>query len=314
MLTVRMVRARGRRDFLPPAFSPTIAPFSTLKLAPRNKNLQTLLPALAVLATAFLFDAAPLHAQISPSPNSLSSDPACNSLTTAQVVEQLTLRNKQRAQDLMAFESRRTYRLIYGGISEPHEAGMVVSVSYREPSTKDFTIETSTGSKIILDRVFDRMIKSEKEAFLPENRAKSAFNPSNYDFTPLGTERNPDGVNCVLQITPRRKERFLYRGKIWVDAKDFAVTRIQAEPVTTPSFWTEKSDFDLVYEKVGEFWLPARNSSETWLRFGGRAHLTIDYRDYRITDQNLQNAAAASVMPGDFHISPALSANVTRSH
>ena len=35
--------------------------------------------------------------------------------------------------------------------------------------------------------------------------------------------------------------------------------------------------------KVGDFWLPAYNHSVTAVRFGGRAELTIAYKDYEIT-------------------------------
>lgn len=245
---------------------------------------------MAALVAGFLLEAAPLSAQTVFPAYGAGPDALVEPLTVNHIVEHLTLRSQQQAEDLAAFESTRVYRLTYEGFSETRQAEMLVAVSYRGPSSKDFRIETSSGSKIIVERVFDRLIRSEQEASLPENREKSAFNLSNYDFKLLGLEQASAGTSYVLQIVPRRKERFLYRGKIWVDAKDFAVVRIQAEPVSTPSFWTEKSNFDLVYEKVGGFWLPSRNVSETWLRFGGRANLTIDYQNYRITERNTQSA------------------------
>jgi hypothetical protein len=64
---------------------------------------------------------------------------------------------------------------------------------------------------------------------------------------------------------------------------DFAVTRLEAEPAKNPSFWTKNSEIEEAYTKVSDFWLPERNHSVTAIRFGGRAELTIQYKNYQIT-------------------------------
>jgi hypothetical protein len=69
-----------------------------------------------------------------------------------------------------------------------------------------------------------------------------------------------------------------------LDGTDFAVTRIEGEPAQNPSFWTKKSEIHHEYKKVQAFWLPARNESVSYIRLGGRATLTIEYKDYRVTD------------------------------
>ncbi|MEO6119505.1 MAG: hypothetical protein ABIP12_02355 [Terriglobales bacterium] len=83
-------------------------------------------------------------------------------------------------------------------------------------------------------------------------------------------------------MVPKIKNKFLYRGKIWVDAGDFAVTRIAAEPAKNPSFWIKQTQIEQVYGKVDEFWMPMRNRSMTSVRLGGHADLTIDYQDYQM--------------------------------
>jgi hypothetical protein len=79
------------------------------------------------------------------------------------------------------------------------------------------------------------------------------------------------------------KDKFLYYRRIWVDAEDFAVVRLEAEPAKNPSFWTRKTKIEQVYVKIGDFWLPSHNYSVTAIRLGGSAELTIDYKDYEIT-------------------------------
>ena len=68
-----------------------------------------------------------------------------------------------------------------------------------------------------------------------------------------------------------------------MEAKDFAITRLEGQPAVNPSWWTLKTDFKRRYEKVGDFWLPVSNESETKVRIFGTAVLTISYSDYQIT-------------------------------
>jgi hypothetical protein len=86
----------------------------------------------------------------------------------------------------------------------------------------------------------------------------------------------------VLIVEPKTKDKFLYRGRIWVDAEDFAVVRLEAEPAKNPSFWTKSNEIEQVYMKVNDFWLPASNHSITAIRLGGNAELTIQYNNYQI--------------------------------
>jgi len=86
-----------------------------------------------------------------------------------------------------------------------------------------------------------------------------------------------------LTVEPKTKSKFLFRGRIWVDANDFAVVRLEAEPAKNPSFWTKGSQIEQSYEKVDDFWLPQRNHRVSSIRIGGREELTIEYRSYNIT-------------------------------
>jgi hypothetical protein len=100
----------------------------------------------------------------------------------------------------------------------------------------------------------------------------------------VGLETSEGGPTYVLAVEPKSHNKFLYRGKIWVDAKDYALTRIEAEPAKSPSFWVKKSEINHKYEKVDEFWLPAENRTDSTIRLGGHALLSIEYSDYKITE------------------------------
>ncbi len=71
-----------------------------------------------------------------------------------------------------------------------------------------------------------------------------------------GYESGSSGATYVLKVEPLTKDKFLYRGRIWVDAEDFAVVRLEAEPAKNPSFWIKNTAVEQVYAKVNDFWLP----------------------------------------------------------
>ena len=221
------------------------------------------------------------------------SSPLSPSITTAplsvdQVVNNLVRKDAERAQALRHYESTRVYRLAYRGFPGDRDAEMTVEATYDSPSTKNFKVISQKGSKLIIDRVFKRLLESEKEAVETEMHARTLLNRYNYDFAFVGFESpgvnsSDKGAQYVLAVYPKTKSKYLYRGKVWVDATDFAVSRIEAEPAQNPSFWTKKSEIHHEYMKVQDFWLPRRNESVSYIRLGGRATLTIEYSNYRVT-------------------------------
>src|SRR6267378_402846 len=215
-----------------------------------------------------------------PLPPSITSAP----LSVDQVVNNLVRKDEQRAQALRHYESLRVYRLSYRGFPGDRDAEMTVAATYDSPSTKSFKVISQAGSKLIVERVFKRLLESEKEAAEPEMHARTLLNRANYDIALIGYESSDKGSQYVLAVYPKTKSKYLYRGKVWVDGTDFAVTRIDAEPAQNPSFWTKKSEIHHEYMKVQDFWLPRRNESVSYIRLGGRATLTIEYDNYRVID------------------------------
>jgi outer membrane lipoprotein-sorting protein len=213
------------------------------------------------------------------------------SLTADQIVANLEQRNAQRATALEQFEGKRVYRMQYRGFPSDRDAEMVVKVSFHAPNSKEFTVESQSGSKFVVDHVFTKLLEGEQEAAKGDNRRERALTRENYDFELAGYEDTPQGGQYVLNLLPKTKNKFLYRGKIWVDAKDFAVARIQGEPGKNPSIWIKKTDIAHRYVKVDDFWLPAENHTESFIRLGGKATLSIEYQDYKIIKASPLHAA-----------------------
>ncbi len=217
------------------------------------------------------------------------------SLSVDQVVDNLVHENEERARALVHSEVTRVYRLDYRGFPGDRQAEMTVEATYDSPSSKQFKVVSQSGSKLVLDRVFKKLLEGEKEAAQPATSARTLLNRDNYNFELLAYEPADSGGQYILRVTPKTQSKYVYRGKVWVDATDFAVTHIEVEPAQNPSFWTKKSLIHHEYKKVGSFWLPARNESVSYIRLGGRATLTIEYKDYRVTDARQVRASDLEV-------------------
>ena len=242
----------------------------------RTSRTVVALVALSALLTAPNLAGADLRAPSS----SIVSAP----LSADQVVDNLIHKNQERAQALLHSKATRVYHLAYHGFPGDREAEMTVEAIYDSPSTKKFRVVSQSGSKVILNRVFKRLLESEQEAAQPAISARTQLNRDNYNFELVGYEPSEAGGQYVLQVNPKSESKYVYRGKVWVDGTDFAVIRIEGEPAQNPSFWTKKSTIHHEYKKVQAFWLPARNESVSDIRLGGRATLTIEYKDYSVTD------------------------------
>src|SRR6202521_4574306 len=201
------------------------------------------------LLAAALVGVSGAGADSAPLPPSITTAP----LSVDQVVSNLVRKDEERAQALRHYESIRVYRLSYRGFPGDRDAEMTVAATYDSPSTKSFKVISQSGSKLITDRVFKRLLESEKEAAEPDIRARTLLNRANYDIALIGYEHTATGSQYVLAVDPKSRTKYVYRGKVWIDGTDFAVTRIDAEPAQNPSFWTKKSEIHHEYVKVQDF-------------------------------------------------------------
>lgn len=228
-----------------------------------------------LILLAFLFPALEAAAQ-------QNDDSATPRLSLDQIVNKLEQKNAERAAALEEFEAKRIYRMQYSGFFRDSSAEMIVRVRFTAPNSKEFTVVSESGSRFVIDHIFKRLLQSEQEATRSENRDATELTRNNYQFELAGYQNTPEGGFYILTLLPKTRNKFLYRGKIWVDARDFAVTRIEGEPGRNPSMWITRTDFEHKYRKVDDFWLPSENHTETMVRLGGRSTLSIEYQDYKI--------------------------------
>lgn len=240
----------------------------------KMKFSNTLRILLSVLLWELFLAPAISFAQAAPQP--VAADAG---LTAVQIVVEMQGHNLARATALKHYHSVRHYAVEYHGFAAKIAAQMEVDADYDLASGKTFRIVSQSGSKLLIDKVLKRLLESETDA---SKQHSTDLTSANYNFRLAGTENVAGRPAYVLEVEPLTDNKYLYRGKIWVDAVDFALARIEASPAKNPSFWISSTAIHHRYEKTGSFWLPAKNESDTEVRVGGKAVLTIDYGTYQV--------------------------------
>ncbi len=201
-------------------------------------------------------------------------------MTGDLILAKLLEHNRRREARLQQYSVPRTYRV--QNDQGKVRAELQVVLHYRAPGIKEFKLVSEAGSSLIRSRVFKPLMESEVETAAGRNRHDSSISPDNYTFKLLG-EEVVDGYPCfAVQATPKRNDTYLFKGKIWIHATEFAVVQIAGQPAKNPSFWTKRVDFVRRNQKIGEFWLPLKDESITLVKMAGKNILTIDYAHYEI--------------------------------
>jgi hypothetical protein len=206
--------------------------------------------------------------------------PTSHSMTGDELFAKLLEHNRVRDLRLQAYSAVRQYKVTNdkGKIY----AEQTVQVEYEAPDHKTFFTQSEDGSKLVRDMVFKRLIESESETSSGSAHRDSSIKPANYQFSLVG-EQDVGPYHClVVEATPRRQDKYLFEGKIWIDDEDYGIVRIAGHPAKPLSFWITHADFVRQYQRIGEFWVPAEDDTTAHIRLYGKKIFTIEHHDYVI--------------------------------
>ncbi|HYK62461.1 MAG TPA: hypothetical protein VEV85_23685 [Bryobacteraceae bacterium] len=195
------------------------------------------------------------------------------------VIRRMTQMNEARRRALVAYHAERRYVAENGHFALRAEVAVNEAYSAGE---KEFQIVSETGSPFIRRKVIDKLIDAEVDAGTKENHDQSQIAPENYVFRQTGTDVISGRTSYVFEVIPKAAKKYLMRGRVWIDAEDFAIVRMEGSPAKNPSFWTRKTHFVRTYEKHGVFWLPASVESDSDILIAGKSTLKINYSGYKI--------------------------------
>jgi hypothetical protein len=220
-------------------------------------------------------------------------------LTGEEIAANLERADRIREQNVRDFSIVREYSLS----NQRGDKATVtrVKVMYGPNAKMTYLILGETGSEGLFRYVIRKIVRAEVDNSGTADRKKTRVSLDNYTFQLMGTEAL-DGRLChVLEITPRRKSKFLVAGKAWVDAQEHAVIRLEGRPTANVSFWARNAFVIQEFRKLGDYWVLDRNHSTVEARFLGRLELKVMLRPDSLSADFAnplpQWEAAASILP-----------------
>jgi len=198
--------------------------------------------------------------------------------TADDVVARMIARDGERQSVLKGYTAFRRY--VLENQAHHRRAEMLVRMTCLDDGSKQFDVVCATGWGGARRYVFPRLLEAETEASRPGLRERSRITPENYTFQMVGKEYVRGRPAFVLAIEPKSENKYLTRGRIWVDTDEYAIIRVEGQPAKNPSFWVKSVHFVHDYDKSGSFWFPASDHSVTDVRIFGSTEMTIDYFDY----------------------------------
>jgi len=160
----------------------------------------------------------------------------------------------------------REYKVFRGYDKQP-TSEVMTQINFVPPDTKTYKITqtrgNSRGEKIVRE-LLDRETESAKKGHASE------ISRMNYDFVFLRQENFGIVPEYVLRIVPKRKDKYLLRGQIWVDANTFHIRRIEGIPAKSPSFWIKDIHITLQYAELGGMWVPVSFDAIATVRLLGQ--------------------------------------------
>lgn len=169
----------------------------------------------------------------------------------------------------------RDYRL-FGKEGQKTKSQVFAEVTFIPPNSKRYAFQETSGIGLGR-RIVRRMLESEAE--IAKDYAATDLSPRNYDFRFL-REEGIGGHHCyVLELHPRRKDKNLVRGTIWVDASTYLLHRTEGEPAKSPSWWLREVRMVFLYGDVGGMWLQTASEATASVRLMGQH--TIVSRDVK---------------------------------
>lgn len=195
----------------------------------------------------------------------------------ASIVKGVDLADAARRSGLGSYTVIRTYNLLTSPDKPPAE--MQVRLTYSPGGIKSFEIINMQNAEGIRKRIFQRMLDGETEA--AKFADQTHINSANYEFAYIGRDQW-EGQPCyVLKLTPKRKDKYLIEGQVWIDAQDYGVAKITGRPGASLSFWVGKPYMTQEFRKEGRFWLASRNETLSDVKVVGKTKLTIRYGAYQ---------------------------------
>ena len=161
--------------------------------------------------------------------------------------------------------------VLAGKEDDNKKSEVTAEVRFVPPNSKTYSIKGTEGSGLG-ERIVRRMLDGETQ--IVKDYGATDYTTANYDFR-LAGEEALDGNRCyVIELSPKRKDKTLLRGNIWIDVETYRIRRMEAEPAKSPSWWLRDVRVAFSYGSVDGMWLQTSSEFSTNVRIFGQHTMT----------------------------------------
>jgi hypothetical protein len=174
---------------------------------------------------------------------------------------------------------------VFRGKDEAHPAAeMLVKTTYTRQTGKSYEIVTQSGSSLWRNEVLHTLLDNEKRMSQPGNVETALIDSANYDMKLDASPRDRlNGRDClVLDITPRHNSEYLFRGRLWVDAQDFAIVQLKGTAAKSAFFLASAAEVSRQYSELDALPMATHAEAVSGSALLGQTTVKIDYSNYQL--------------------------------
>lgn len=203
-----------------------------------------------------------------PQVSSGQADSQANAPDLNAIVQSLEEAEQQNPAKVQGYTMTRSYKLFHGDEVEP-VSQTTAEITFIPPDKKSYEIKQSSG--ISRGRNLVRDILDLETAPI---QTSSDISRQNYKLVLIRQEELAGVLVYLLRMIPKRRDKDLLNGFVWVDTKTFRIQRIEGTPAKKPSWWLKDVDITLQYTDMDGLWLPTYMTSTAAVRLAGSYVLT----------------------------------------
>jgi hypothetical protein len=211
-----------------------------------------------------------------------AQQPEPSTKSAAEIIQGIDAAVSRRTNAISTYTVQEQYSLYRNGDPNP-AAQETIHTVYTRAVGKEYTPIAQSGSAFLRSAIIDKLLAGEKDLNLAANRDGALITSKNYDLQPQPGTVELNGRQCILvTLKPLHKSPHLFTGKMWIDATDSTVVRLEGAPSQSPSIFAGQTTVARDYIKVDGFSMATHAEARSHTFLFGDTLLKIDYTNYKI--------------------------------
>ena len=213
-------------------------------------------------------------------------------VSAVPTVETITVRMAQaRIKNRALFrpyQVTREYKL-FGKERVATKSKVIADVTFMTPELKKYVIQHTDGN-VMGEKIVRRVL--DGEVGVAKDSGSTDISRDNYDFLFIREEEISARRCYVLELLPKRNDKNLLRGKVWVDANTYLLQRVEGQPAKSSSWWVRDIRIVLLYGDVDGMWLQTDLEATANVRILGPSAIVASDMKYEFSELVADEPAA----------------------